>query len=398
MKHDERQFKKLFSRLKSDQSSQPSKEWLESTRAALQKHIQSQPYKVSQPVHEKGLFSNPGWAFLMKPVSIALIVLIIVLGAGGGSVYAAQESDPGDVLYPLKLAGEQFSLMVTVSPKAKATLYMKYATRRLEELERLYEKNPGDTYWQEKVVDDMTQKMVETKSVLNDIENSEDKDLSATYTYTDVALEFEALTQQQQDRLSQLEAERKIDTDLIFKRIQELTDLHHQKAIEAVEKAQEKFEKQERSKLQENHQIEDRLQTRLELIRARQEAARARMEEQFESAQNKFNIKNDDIDEKLQESLPSVPESTASDTGDLETREYEAHATEDGIEYNSTTKIESNGSEEVNSTIDIDDGRVIIDSSIEATGTTIIIEDSTSIRSESRQQIRVNGKDIHISE
>lgn len=52
----------------------------------------------------------------------------------GGTAFAAQESLPGDALYPVKRAAEKVQLAVTLSETAKAELKLRQAEERLDEL------------------------------------------------------------------------------------------------------------------------------------------------------------------------------------------------------------------------------------------------------------------------
>lgn len=68
---------------------------------------------------------------------LASLTLVLVLGAG--SVWAAQGSGPGEVLYPLKRSSEQVALWVIRDPRGRANLHLIFADRRLGEVERLKE-------------------------------------------------------------------------------------------------------------------------------------------------------------------------------------------------------------------------------------------------------------------
>ncbi len=78
-----------------------------------------------------------GWLGALAParaVSIAFIALIILVMSGGGAAYAAQNSLPGDILYPLKTGVENLQLVITFDPEAKADLHLKLAEKRINEV------------------------------------------------------------------------------------------------------------------------------------------------------------------------------------------------------------------------------------------------------------------------
>lgn len=71
------------------------------------------------------------WAWLVVSLLLALLAL------GGGTAWAAGESLPGQPLYPLKRWGENVLLRWTRDARARSTLLMEFAERRLDEALRL---------------------------------------------------------------------------------------------------------------------------------------------------------------------------------------------------------------------------------------------------------------------
>ncbi len=70
---------------------------------------------------------------------IGLAIVLALCAAGGGTVYAAQGSLPGDALYPVKLGTEQV-MMWLGDDVAKAERALSFAERRVGEMEALAEK------------------------------------------------------------------------------------------------------------------------------------------------------------------------------------------------------------------------------------------------------------------
>lgn len=66
--------------------------------------------------------------------SVALMVVSILLLAGGGTAVAASNSMPDSPLYPVKLAAEQVQLTLTPSDMGKARLCAVLADRRVAEI------------------------------------------------------------------------------------------------------------------------------------------------------------------------------------------------------------------------------------------------------------------------
>jgi len=65
-------------------------------------------------------------------VSVALIVLLALLG-GGGLVVASDSARPGDALYGLEQAVESIRLAFTLAPEAQAKVHTSLASERIEE-------------------------------------------------------------------------------------------------------------------------------------------------------------------------------------------------------------------------------------------------------------------------
>jgi len=64
-----------------------------------------------------------------------LTVVLFALSSIGGTVYAAQDSMPDDLLYPLKTLTEDIQIGLESDPEERLDLYASFANRRLEEIE-----------------------------------------------------------------------------------------------------------------------------------------------------------------------------------------------------------------------------------------------------------------------
>ncbi len=64
-----------------------------------------------------------------------LAVVLFALSSIGGTVYAAQDSLPDDLLYPLKTLTEDIQIGLESDPEERLDLYASFANRRLEEIE-----------------------------------------------------------------------------------------------------------------------------------------------------------------------------------------------------------------------------------------------------------------------
>lgn len=80
------------------------------------------------------------FALLGKPAPLlmrSLVVVAVIAGLAGGTTVASADSLPDDLLYGVKLAGEQLRLIVAVSAEDRASVELSIAEHRLDEAERL---------------------------------------------------------------------------------------------------------------------------------------------------------------------------------------------------------------------------------------------------------------------
>jgi hypothetical protein len=116
---------------------QPRSEFRAQARREFQSSLGVMTAKKSQ---RSSLFSwhwqwQSGWA-------IALIAILIIVLAGGGTVIASGNSMPDNTLYVVKLAAEKVHMAFTFSEISKAELNAEFADKRVEEI--IYLASRGD--------------------------------------------------------------------------------------------------------------------------------------------------------------------------------------------------------------------------------------------------------------
>lgn len=89
-----------------------------------------------------GLPPQLAWARITVSV---VVVLIVISMLAGGIAYAAQDSLPGDSLYPVKIRTEDIRLMTARNSADKAELNLKFAQTRLVEMSKLANSNEEKT-------------------------------------------------------------------------------------------------------------------------------------------------------------------------------------------------------------------------------------------------------------
>jgi len=76
----------------------------------------------------------------MARIRIIIAIVLALSALGGGTVYAAQDSLPGDALYPVKLAAERLTMMLGRDDVARAERALSFADKRVREMVTLMEK------------------------------------------------------------------------------------------------------------------------------------------------------------------------------------------------------------------------------------------------------------------
>ncbi len=111
-----------------------------SATKAIEQRLLERAAELRQSRAKPRLWSLP---FSLRPlVTVAaalIVVLALVLGGGGGIVYASTDSLPGGPLYGVKRATEQVQLFLAPTGGKRAVLHIKFAQRRLEEVQALAE-------------------------------------------------------------------------------------------------------------------------------------------------------------------------------------------------------------------------------------------------------------------
>ena len=74
----------------------------------------------------------------MKRVAV-ILAIVLTLSAVGGTAYAAQDSLPGDALYPAKLSAEGLSMMLQGDDVSRSERALNFADKRVREMVALTE-------------------------------------------------------------------------------------------------------------------------------------------------------------------------------------------------------------------------------------------------------------------
>lgn len=75
----------------------------------------------------------------MKKVAV-IVAVVLAFSSVGGTAYAAQDSLPGDALYPVKLGVERITMMLRGDDVVRAERTLNFADKRVREMVTLMEK------------------------------------------------------------------------------------------------------------------------------------------------------------------------------------------------------------------------------------------------------------------
>ena len=89
---------------------------------------------IREPLVAMKVFRSSAWhSFLRRPIGITAAALLLMLSFGGVA-YASEGTLPGSTLYPVKVdIIEPLQLALATSPRARASLLMTFAERRINE-------------------------------------------------------------------------------------------------------------------------------------------------------------------------------------------------------------------------------------------------------------------------
>ena len=120
------------------------------------------------------------YSLRLKPVRIIVPLFALVFLTGGITVFAAEFSLPGDLLYPVKIkAAEPLMSVLAFSDEAKAELSVKFTERRLEEAEELAASGKLNTATQYQVVAGLKDNTSRFNELLTKFEKEGDTDTVA---------------------------------------------------------------------------------------------------------------------------------------------------------------------------------------------------------------------------
>jgi hypothetical protein len=100
-------------------------------------------YQFRAALQERAAKWRPSWGWFPRWATVLAVVLVLVL-AGGSTVFATGSSMPDSPLYPVKLATEQVQFTLTPSKLGKARLCAELADKRVAEIAYMADKGDAE--------------------------------------------------------------------------------------------------------------------------------------------------------------------------------------------------------------------------------------------------------------
>ncbi len=106
-------------------------------RSRLLQQIQTTSQSKFKSITDRFSFGMPPQLAWARVAVLVVVIIIFVSMMAGGTVYASQDSLPGDMLYPVKTGTEDARLLIAGSNSAKVDLNMKFANTRIIEINEI---------------------------------------------------------------------------------------------------------------------------------------------------------------------------------------------------------------------------------------------------------------------
>lgn len=196
-----------------------------SATQAMERRLLKRATELKQSRAKPSLWPLP---FSLRPLltvaATLIVILALALAGGGGIVYASTDSLPGSPLYGVKRATEQVQLFLAPGGTKRAELHIKFAERRLEEVQTLAE-----------IKDQVNEEALtaiaeETESALREAEKAPAQDKQALLD------KLVSLTERQQAVLQRVQVKAPEAAQKGLKRALEASQRGHERAREALEK------------------------------------------------------------------------------------------------------------------------------------------------------------------
>jgi hypothetical protein len=172
--------REILKKLKSINEINPDERWVSKSRSDLLLQIKEDSLVVKHNILNKVLaWLKVNFGFFLdimlphrfvdtfgRPVIISFVGAMILVG-GMSTIGMSQGTVPGDILYPVKIAGESVQLSLTSTAEGKVRIEMEFAGRRIEELNKLAATNKLSALQFEEKINKVTNKLKKNVNTVN---------------------------------------------------------------------------------------------------------------------------------------------------------------------------------------------------------------------------------------
>ncbi|OGF21302.1 hypothetical protein A2316_02030 [Candidatus Falkowbacteria bacterium RIFOXYB2_FULL_38_15] len=284
---------------------------LAENRAVLLEFAEQHPVRkneINRQIITRGKFLQ----LTIKPMPILVGIVIAALLTGGGTAYASQSSLPGDALYPVKLAVEEVETAVSLGQDKKADLDVRFANRRMEEIQKLQEKlknKNGEMKLEviEKAMERAENKLEKAEARIAEMEAGELKEKALA-----TAARLEEALQKHEQLLSDLAGELPDKAEQVLLRAETKTALRSEKALGTILRLEKREELKDKAKEQVGKIMgaEERAEGKIKALENKIEASQKYLENMKEQGRDvvKYEAKLAEARAKLVESKEMLEE------------------------------------------------------------------------------------------
>jgi len=198
--------RKIFKRIKKVCMTAEEKS---SVKEALINFIRHNLAPTEKPAVICDRIRTAAWTNLFSPTwRVVTVLMLILVLAGSGAVYASEQSLPGDLLYPVKIiVNENIKTVLAFSTEAKAKVNLRVAEKRLEEAEKLIALGQLTEEKQTKIIERFQKKVSVAREKVDKL--SADKDYE---TAADLGRDIDSSLRAHEIIIAALEENKKVET------------------------------------------------------------------------------------------------------------------------------------------------------------------------------------------
>jgi hypothetical protein len=206
---------KLFAKIKKETLDEDEKIKILSS---LRNFVSENPAQIKSP------FYNPWLVFMRQKMVLIPVAFVFVFILTGSTIFAAKNSLPGNILYPIKMLREGVESSIAINTKSRAQIEAVHAISRLKEVEQIVSSNGQLNNDVGKQIENNFQTQLQSvTSNINELENNNQKE-DASIIWTD----FKKSVAEHEKTITELSSSTKIETDTKKELNRVVSNIHSQ--------------------------------------------------------------------------------------------------------------------------------------------------------------------------